>query len=663
MTLPAPNLDDRTFQELVDEAKRMVQRRWPEWTGWTDHNVSDPGVTLIETFAYMVEQLIFRLNRVPDKNYVKFLEMIGIELRPPHAATADVTFWLTAPQARVVALPVGSEVATERSDISDAIVFRTSEPLDIVPCHRAAAASAPAGAGPADQTDALAIGREISLFADQPAPGDAFYVGLSNPTPSCVVVIRFAGNVEGYGIDPLDPPRVWEAWTPQGWKPCEIERDDTGGFNRAGDVILHVPRRHTESTIAGRPGGWLRCVISVPVENQPMYRATPRVRNLEAFTIGGTTTAVHAEEITNEILGTSEGVPGQWFDLEHRPVTFGSEPELLQVMTEVVQADGSTLADVTEWHRVDSFAATAPDERAFRIDPTGGRIEFAPALRRQDGTVDQRGAVPPLGSVLRIPRYRHGGGRIGNVSAYRLIVLKSSVPSVARCENRRAAEGGVDGETLDAAKQRAPLAFRSRDRAVTAEDFEYFTLHAARAIARAKCVGRNTEPGLVRVLVVPHVPDDPTVPGGFELEHLRPQDDTLETIRDELAERRLVGTRVIVEPPLYQGVRIGGRLRAWRTANVEDVERDAHAALYRYLHPIVGGPAGSGWPFGRPLTTGEIHAVLGAVRGVDLVDDVSIFGVDLATNQLAAQPSTRLEIPAEALFFSTQHQIRVVAGQ
>src|SRR4051794_35975406 len=233
----------------------MVQRRWPEWTGWTDHNVSDPGVTLIETFAYMVEQLIFRLNRVPDKNYVKFLEMIGIELRPPHAATADVTFWLTAPQPRVVALPVGSEVATERTDISDAIVFRTSEPLDIVPCHRAAAAAGPAGAGPVDQTDALAIGREVALFADQPARGDAFYVGLSNPTPSCVVVIRFAGNVEGYGIDPLDPPRVWEAWTPQGWRPCDIERDETGGVNRAGGGVGPLPRPPTASTIARPPRG------------------------------------------------------------------------------------------------------------------------------------------------------------------------------------------------------------------------------------------------------------------------------------------------------------------------------------------------------------------------------------------------------------------------
>src|SRR5947208_569812 len=50
MALPVPNLDDRRFQDLVDDAKRLVQQKCPEWT---DHNVSDPGVTLIETFARM----------------------------------------------------------------------------------------------------------------------------------------------------------------------------------------------------------------------------------------------------------------------------------------------------------------------------------------------------------------------------------------------------------------------------------------------------------------------------------------------------------------------------------------------------------------------------------------------------------------------------------
>ncbi len=62
MALPAPNLDDRRFQELVDDAKRLVQQRCPEWS---DHNVSDPGVTLIELFAWMTDQVVYRLNRVP----------------------------------------------------------------------------------------------------------------------------------------------------------------------------------------------------------------------------------------------------------------------------------------------------------------------------------------------------------------------------------------------------------------------------------------------------------------------------------------------------------------------------------------------------------------------------------------------------------------------
>ncbi len=75
MVLASPNLDDRRFQQLVDEAKRYVQQRCPEWT---DHNVSDPGVTLIEVFAQMVDQLVYRLNRVPEKNYLAFLDLLGV---------------------------------------------------------------------------------------------------------------------------------------------------------------------------------------------------------------------------------------------------------------------------------------------------------------------------------------------------------------------------------------------------------------------------------------------------------------------------------------------------------------------------------------------------------------------------------------------------------
>ena len=131
MTLPVPNLDDRRFQDLVDDAKRLVQQRCPEWT---DHNVSDPGVTLIEMFAWMTDQLLYRLNRVPDRNYVKFLELIGVSLFPPTAARAQVTFWLSAPQPDVVTI-AGRHPGRHGPDRHDeAIVFATIEDLPIIPC-------------------------------------------------------------------------------------------------------------------------------------------------------------------------------------------------------------------------------------------------------------------------------------------------------------------------------------------------------------------------------------------------------------------------------------------------------------------------------------------------------------------------------------------------
>src|SRR4029450_13356665 len=130
MALPVPNLDDRRFQDLVDDAKRLVQQRCPEWT---DHNVSDPGGTLIELFAWMPGQVVYRLNRVPERHYIKFLELIGVSLYPPTAARTDVTFWLAGPQPDVVTIPEGAEVATIRTDVDEAVVFATTEARPIIP--------------------------------------------------------------------------------------------------------------------------------------------------------------------------------------------------------------------------------------------------------------------------------------------------------------------------------------------------------------------------------------------------------------------------------------------------------------------------------------------------------------------------------------------------
>jgi predicted phage baseplate assembly protein len=645
MALPVPNLDDRRFQDLVDDAKRQVQQRCPEWT---DHNVSDPGVTLIELFAWMTEQVVYRLNRVPDRNYVKFLELIGVSLYPPTAARSPVTFWLSAPQPDIVTIPTGTQVATVRTDTDEAIAFTSIEDLRIVPAELATLGSMIDGKTLRDHMAALEKGSEVFCFQKVPSPGDALYIGLSEAVPSNAVRLRFKADIDGVGVDPTNPPLAWEAWTGDDWEPCELDSDSTGGLNRDGDVVIHVPRGHVVSVITKQRAGWLRARVTELAEGQPAYSASPNIKGLNAITIGGTVEVVNAELVREEELGVSEDVPGQHFGLKRGPVVPGDEDPVLEVSGD---------EGWEEWTYVSDFAASGPDDRHFTLDLSSGEVRFGPAVRLADGALRRYGAVPAKGAHLRLREYRVGGGRKGNVSTRAITVLKSSIPFVSRVENRKPARGGVEGEDVENAKVRGPIRLRARGRAVTTEDYEQLAREAAPEVARVRAVaaGDGTDAGSVRVLIVPSaVADD----GRLRFDQLVPNPDTLQKITDRLEESRVIGTRAIVEPPVYRGITVVAKLRSRSRVKPETLQEDALRALYEYFHPITGGPDGTGWPFGRPINAGEVFSVLQGIRGTELVEDARLFGADPVTGQ-RGQQTQRLELEAHALVFSYEHQVLV----
>lgn len=646
MSLPAPDLDDRRFQELVDEAKRYVQQRCPEWS---DHNVSDPGVTLIETFAHMVDQLLYRLNRVPDRLYVRFLDLIGLRLYPPTAARAGVTFWLSAPQPDAVVVPLGTEVATVRTGGEDIRTFTTTEDLPIVSCRLERTASILASAETHDHTDTLGVDATFLAFGQPPEPGDCLYLGLSDPAPSCVLLLHFDCTVEGVGVDPDNPPLLWEAWTGEDWQVCEVDRDGTGGLNRPGDLVLHLPRQHAASLVGHQRAGWVRCRITEAEEDQPRYSAPPRIHDVTVSTIGGTVTAVHAELIVDEVLGLSEGVSGQCFRLERTPVVPGEEPIVVEV------AAG---AGWQRWHQVDSFADSGPGDPHFVLDDSTGEIQLGPAVREPDGSLRRFGAVPPKGAPLRVPAYRTGGGQRGNVRQGMITALQSSIPYVDRVENRAPATGGVDAEGLEAAKVRGPVLLRTRNRAVTAEDYEHLAREAAPEIARVRCVpaGDELQSAGVRLLVVPAANDD--AEGRLRFEQLLAPQETLERIGRYLDERRTVGARILIEPPAYQSITVIARLKARPQASPSVLQVAALQALYRYFHPLRGGPDGQGWPFGRPIQAGEIYAVLQGLTGTEYVQDARLYAADPVSGE-RGESVQRIDLDPQALVFSYRHQVLV----
>jgi len=113
MGLVSPKLDDRSFAQLVEAARSRIATTCPEWT---DLSVSDPGMALIEVFAFISETIIYRLNRVPEKAYIEFLRLLGVNLLPPEAAGVKLLFKLAKTADKPIEIPRGTRVSVSRQD-------------------------------------------------------------------------------------------------------------------------------------------------------------------------------------------------------------------------------------------------------------------------------------------------------------------------------------------------------------------------------------------------------------------------------------------------------------------------------------------------------------------------------------------------------------------
>ena len=656
MPLPTPNLDDRKFQDILDEARRRIPQFCPEWT---DHNLSDPGITMLELFAWMTDMLLYRLNRVPDKNYVKFLELAGITLEPARPATTDVTFRLSAPQPDDVVIPRGTEVATIRTETQEAITFTTDRDLQIRVPHLTGVLASRQGTRFHDFQAALDNPRQgLGVFAETPQPDDGLYLGFAEDLASHTVALGLHCNIEGIGVDPNDPPLAWETWdgVDERWVLVRLELDETGGLNRNGMVIVHLPVSAAATAVDGKIATWLRCRVLRPRPGQAGYGSSPRVTGIEVASIGGSVAASHTFRVPSEALGISDGTPGQTFQLGRLPVM----PRALDEFLEVSAEDGS----YEPWSEVRDFGQSGPEDPHYLLDDVTGVLQLGPRIRSPQGREQQFGRVPIAGRRLRFTTYRSGGGLDGNVGARTLTVLKSSIPYVAWASNLGPALGGTDSEDIEHAKWRGPQTLRALERAVTAEDFESLARRASSAVGRVRCVIARPNataggPGVVELLVIPSLGD---IEGAIPPEDLELPLRLRREVEAFLDQRRLITTEVVIGTPPYTWVSVSARIRTRLEADRNRVARDAGRAIYAYLHPTRGGPEGQGWPFDRPLHSGEIYACLQKLPDVDFVEQIALQEVDPLTGE-KGPPVTEITPPLGGLLTSHEHSVDVVTAQ
>ena len=484
----------------------------------------------------LVTRILTPLASIGERAFEK-LRDLGERLLPPTVTKLPVTFWLSEPQQMTVTVPKGTAVWTTRSYAQEPATLTTSEDLHIVPCALTRTASPSDIASLRDTTRLLDSGADFARFTEPPEAGDAIYLGLSNPIPSCVMRIRATCKREGAVAEFERMPIVWQAWNGLDWDACEVERDTTGGLRQTGEILLYVPRAHAGREVDGA-AGWLRGVIeSTEARQIPDPRQIDR---LEAGAIGGSVEAVPSGDIDDEMIGVSG--------------------------------------------------------------------------------------------------------------------LRSPIPLISHVEVRGSAADDLILTGSGRTETQGLITRREPDRAVTPEDYELLALQATPEIARVRCLPIETE-GIegeaVRLLLVPRV--DGSQP---DIANLRPPPETVERVRAFLDRHGAAGRRLVLTPALYQGITIVARVRARRWSEVDQLATRVSDRLYNYFHPIHGGPAGDGWPFGRAVTLGQVYALLYDIPGCAFVEEAHLFAANPITGDRGPDVHC-VAIVSEATVFSCAHQIQI----
>jgi predicted phage baseplate assembly protein len=410
---------------------------------------------------------------------------------------------------------------------------------------------------------------------------------------------------------------VWEYWGGREWEPLSVD-DETQGFTNSGFSTFVAPDDWVASSKFTEERFWLRARLE-----QGGYVKPPRIRMIATNSVD----AFNHETIRNETVGSSDGSPLQEFRLLRGPLL---EDEVIEVRERqkppieeisdigpdaVRPAEPENTQNNEVWvryKRVDSFFASSPRSRHYTLDYVTGTITFG------DG---RRGIVPPEAkNSIIATSYRIGGGSLGNVNAWNLTSLGRALAYIESVVNPLPATGGADRESIEEAKNRAPYTIKSRDRAVTSEDYEMLALRASTTLARARCVPDRSNRGHVTLALVPKG----ELRGEELTRRLVPSNEVLRYVKRYLDDRKLVGTVLNVVRPRYKDMSLKVVLIRRSIGTSDRLRKDIELKLRRFLHALIGGKDTKGWEFGRPVLKTEMIHLVEEVPGVEGVDALEI---------------------------------------
>jgi predicted phage baseplate assembly protein len=697
MPILPPALDDRSFNDLVQDLVRRIPAHTPEWTNPQD---GDPGRTLIDLFAWLADTILYRANLVPERQRLTFLRLLGAPMRPPQPASGLIALTIDDKNATdavqidrfaridqpvpfettqaVTVLPVGGQCYIKRR----LETAESAQLIDLLPdLQRLYALSGnPTGYVTTplfvDGT-AVVVGRDvvaesvdgylwIALLAADPTRRDAVHAALGAGPDN-------RRRVLSVGVAPALPqpswdedvgirariPYVWEISQPTAgddepsYLGLDVLVDGTVGLTRAGVIQMLLPGADD----FGAPSNDVLNALHAGVGDRPPRLDDPALAaRLVTWLRLRPDPAALLQHLRLAWAGINAVTIEQRQTLGRRTIGQGNGASDLMLSLGATSVEAATLQIQVEeeeglrmWRQVPDTAIAGRDEPVFSLDPEAGTVRFG------DGV---RGRVPQAGRLVQVASMRAGGGTAGNVPPGSVTQLASVGPGAAPPPSAKlnivqplSMAGGIDAETLPEAERRIPAFLRNRDRAVVASDYKAIAARVpGLAVGRVEVLPKfrpaqrlNDQAGVISVMLFPQRAD-------IEAPAPRADRPFLETAYRWLDERRPLATELYVIGCEYVPLAVSVAVELRDPDQRDSVLTAVGQSVKAFLWALSGGPDGTGWPLGRPVYDREIEVAVARVPGVDTVAPPKLFTRAASATKwqlLPADAQGRVQLPLQ----------------
>ncbi|MBK8814432.1 MAG: putative baseplate assembly protein [Methylococcaceae bacterium] len=680
MPIQLPVLDDRNFEQLLEEAKRRIPTFTPEWTNFGGD--SDPGITFVQLFAFLTDTLLYRANFISERNRLKFLQLLRVPLQPPAAANGIIT--IAFDRGPLSALPLNRGIVVSAGNVD----FLTNDGLNILPVeaqlfykqpiletddryrgfvekyeairqaeelassnssssgsavrlafYETAKMNAPSSGNPNPVLD-LSKAQDNALYLALLAPQNIDPAAVRSVIANQTLSIGLAPDLSG-DIKPL--------------KPLALKSSTVQSVR----ILYEMPANASENAVVAQYLQLTPMVDTDISENTGIVQVQlPDLAQLQTWTfsdplaegIGDFPPRLEDDQLLDRLItwirirvaksdttnsstanlrltwaGINAARVYQAVPVVNELLGFGSgEPDQSFGLSNTpalphtisIAVQDVDSGEITLWRLTDDLLSAGRNDQVFDLDAESGEIRFGDGLR----------GARPSGRIFA--SYEYGGGRQGNVGIGGINSSRDfRLQGGYKITNPIPTSGGDFGETIEEGERHIPLAIRHHDRLVTKDDFIDIARRTPGVdIGRVEALPlfRPTQPpvenapGIVTLMAVPLFDDiNPYWPTPDRL--------FLRRICDYLDSRRLVTTEIYIRGPDYVPIYIAVGIKVQGGYFPDVVRQTVRDRLNGYLSALpLGGPEGLGWPLNKRLIQKDLEAVVTRVAGVEFVNELRL---------------------------------------